>query len=133
MGVRPNHSTPRRSARLTECRCWQHSSACWSPRPRTAMVCRFAPWWLSTGEFGQVPTGGPPLTLEEFESCSPALQPLLRHLCNDVPSNMLQQPVLDRAQASVERAAWGAEQARQDPDGVVRANAHVRVGETPRL
>ena len=70
------------------------------------MVCRFAPWWLSTGEFGQVPTGGPPLTLEQFESCSPALQPLLRHLCNDVPSNMLQQPVLDRAQAAVERAAW---------------------------
>ena len=44
---------PAGSLFIQDTRMW-HSSACWSPHPRTALVCRFAPWWLSVGEFGQV-------------------------------------------------------------------------------
>ncbi len=44
---------PAGSLFIQDTRTW-HSSACWSPRPRTALVVRFAPWWLSVGEFGQV-------------------------------------------------------------------------------
>ena len=44
---------PAGSLFIQDTRTW-HSSACWSPRPRTALVVRYAPWWLSVGEFGQV-------------------------------------------------------------------------------
>jgi hypothetical protein len=66
--------------------CTGHSSACWSVRPRTAMVSRLAPWWLSIQEFGKIPAGY--LTLEQYEDCPEELQPLVRHLCEDVPDQL---------------------------------------------
>ena len=75
----------------------------------------------------QVPTGGPPLTLEQLERFSADLQSLARHLCTDAPSHMLQAPVLDRAAAAVQRNNWGFDQAKRDPEGVVHANKHLRI------
>jgi hypothetical protein len=111
------NSTRRHAGRLCHARLWSAASPRGGSPPGSSARCASF-LHTSTSRVAvsirsltqvlalQVPTGGPPLTLEQFESCSAALQPLLRHLCNDVPSNMLQQPVLERAQASVERAAW---------------------------
>ena len=44
-----------------------HSSPCWSLAPRTAMVSRLAPWWLSIQEIGKIPAGY--LTLDQYEAC----------------------------------------------------------------
>lgn len=75
----------------------------------------------------QVPTGGPPLTLDQLRGFSSELQSLVRHLCPDAPSNVLQTPVLERAAAAVQRNNWGFDQAKRDPKGVVHANRELRI------
>lgn len=112
-------SAPPGSVFIQDTRTW-HSSACWGRMPRTAMVTRYAPWWLSVSEFGKVPSGYMPK--EQYDECSAELQPLLAHLCDEVPSNSLQEPVLQRAAASSARTAWGFAQAEADADNVHMAN-----------
>ena len=48
---------------------------------RVAMVCRYAPWWLSTQEFSGNQVGY--LSVSDWEALPERLQPLLRHLVVD--------------------------------------------------
>ena len=56
---------------------------------RVAMVCRYAPWWLSTQEFSGNQVGY--LSVSDWEALPERLQPLLRHLVVD-PSREPRQP-----------------------------------------
>ena len=46
---------------------------------RVAMVCRYAPWWLSTQEFSGNQVGY--LSVSDWEALPERLQPLLRCSC----------------------------------------------------
>ena len=62
---------------------------------RVAMVCRYAPWWLSTQEFSGNQVGY--LSVSDWEALPERLQPLLRHLVVD-PSREPRQPCCLAAQ-----------------------------------
>lgn len=80
----------------------------------------------------QVPTGGPALTLDQLSEFSPDLQSLVCHLCPAAHSNILQNPVLERAAAAVQQTEWGFDQAKRNPDGVVHANKQIRITDQQR-
>ena len=86
---------------IIDSRMW-HSTACHLPEarttPRTALVTRWCPWWLSCTEWAGPPTGF--LSLEEFEALPPELQPFLRHVCVEV-EDTLQPGVVERAAAAL--------------------------------
>ncbi|MEM7536385.1 MAG: phytanoyl-CoA dioxygenase family protein [Chloroflexota bacterium] len=123
-------SAPAGSVYIQDSRSW-HSSAMHNPsgRDRVAIVNRWCPWWLSVDDYaprGIENTVCQPLSHEEYLALPAALQPLMRHLCPD-EQDTLQQPVLDRAEASRERTRWGFQQLAENPDELAEANAHVRV------
>lgn len=47
------------------------------------MVCRYAPWYLAVSDFCGTHAGY--LNRQDWEALPAALQPLLRHLCTELP------------------------------------------------
>lgn len=95
----------------------QHNS---SGRPRVAVVSRWCPWWLSVREFG-VDAG---LSLDEYSALPVALQPFVRHMCEEV-----QDVIQDEGQEAAVAAAVHMANGFVDEGG--SSNAHVQV--TPRV
>ncbi|MEM7133017.1 MAG: phytanoyl-CoA dioxygenase family protein [Chloroflexota bacterium] len=123
-------SAPAGSVYIQDSRSW-HSSAMHNPsgRDRIAIVNRWCPWWLSVDDYaprGIDNTVCNPLSHAEYLALPAALQPFMRHLCPD-EQDTLQQPVLERANASSDRTRWGFQQLEENPNGLAQANDHVRV------
>ncbi len=51
-------SCPAGSVYVQDTRTWHAGAANQSQYERTAIVCRYAPWWLSSHEFGNLHSGG---------------------------------------------------------------------------
>jgi ectoine hydroxylase-related dioxygenase (phytanoyl-CoA dioxygenase family) len=77
-------SAPAGSVFMQDTRVWHSGAANQSPHERTAVVCRYAPWWLSGNEFGNLHSGGHTLRTyvpqEVYAKFSPELKLLYRHL-----------------------------------------------------
>ena len=77
-------SAPAGSVFMQDTRIWHSGAANQSEYERTAVVCRYAPWWLSGNEFGNLHSGGHTLRTyvprEVFSRFSPELKLLYRHL-----------------------------------------------------
>ena len=77
-------SAPAGSVFMQDTRIWHSSAANQSEYERTAVVCRYAPWWLSGNEFGNLHSGGHTLRTyvpqEVYAKFSPELKLLYRHL-----------------------------------------------------
>ena len=69
---------------MQDTRVWHSGALNQSECERTAVVCRYAPWWLSGNEFGNGHSGGNTLRTyvppDVYENFSPELQLLYRHL-----------------------------------------------------
>ena len=102
-------TAPAGSVYLQDSRTW-HSSALHnsSGRDRVAMVCRYAPWWLSVQEFDGIQVGF--LSRSDWDALPPALQPLLRHACTDLLDGMQREKV----EACASWAGPGMEKDRDD-------------------
>ena len=81
-------SAPAGSVYLQDTRVWHSTALNQSEHERTAVVCRYAPWWLSGNEFCNLHSGGHALRTyvpcEIYERFSPGLQLLYRHLTEGV-------------------------------------------------
>jgi len=77
-------SAPAGSVFMQDTRIWHSGAANQSEHERTAVVCRYAPWWLSGNEFGNLHSGGHTLRTyvpqEVYARFSPELKLLYRHL-----------------------------------------------------
>ena len=77
-------SAPAGSVFMQDTRVWHSGAVNQSEWERTAVVCRYAPWWLSGNEFGNLHSGGNTLRTyvpqDVYEHFSPELQLLYRHL-----------------------------------------------------
>ena len=77
-------SAPAGSVFMQDTRIWHSGAANQSEHERTAVVCRYAPWWLSGNEFGNLHSGGHTLRTyvprEMYARFSPELKLLYRHL-----------------------------------------------------
>ena len=77
-------SAPAGSVYIQDTRVWHSGALNQSECERTAVVCRYAPWWLSGNEFGNLHSGGHTLRTyvppDVYENFSPELQLLYRHL-----------------------------------------------------
>lgn len=105
-----------------------------SGRTRYAIVNRWAPWWLSVAEFGNVHSNKSSFTPEEFHTLPESVRPLLAHLVkskrqeeqeemearNDM--NLIQPLNQARSIAAAKRASEGFW-----PDTVPGSNSHVIV------
>jgi hypothetical protein len=69
---------------MQDTRIWHSSAINQSEHERTAVVCRYAPWWLSGNEFGNLHSGGHTLRTyvpkEVYAKFSPELKLLYRHI-----------------------------------------------------
>ena len=77
-------SAPAGSVFISDTRIWHSGTINQSEHERTAVVCRYAPWWLSGNEFGNLHSGGHALRTyvpqEVYARFSPELKLLYRHL-----------------------------------------------------
>ena len=77
-------SAPAGSVFMQDTRLWHSGARNQSQYERTAVVCRYGPWWLSGNEFGNLHSGGHTLRTnvppEVYANFSPQLQLLYRHL-----------------------------------------------------
>ncbi len=77
-------SAPAGSVFMQDTRLWHGGAANQSEHERTTVVCRYAPWWLSGSEFGNLHSGGNTLRTyvprEVYSRFSPELKLLYRHL-----------------------------------------------------
>ena len=77
-------SAPAGSVFMQDTRLWHSGARNQSQYERTAVVCRYGPWWLSGNEFGNLHSGGNTLRTyvpqDVYENFSPDLQLLYRHL-----------------------------------------------------
>jgi hypothetical protein len=77
-------SAPAGSVFMQDTRIWHSGAINQSEHERTAVVCRYGPWWLSGNEFGNLHSGGHTLRTyvpqEVYARFSPELKPLYRHL-----------------------------------------------------
>ncbi len=77
-------SAPAGSVFMSDTRIWHSGAINQSEHERTAVVCRYAPWWLSGNEFGNLHSGGHTLRTyvpqEVYAKFSPELKLLYRHL-----------------------------------------------------
>ncbi len=82
-------SAPAGSVYVQDTRVWHSGALNQSECERTAVVCRYGPWWLSGNEFGNLHSGGHTLRTyvppDVYAGFSPQLQLLYRHL---VPGEM---------------------------------------------
>lgn len=125
-------SAPAGSVYIQDSRSW-HASAMHntSGGPRVAAVNRWCPWWVAVDDFSPGDKFNPSqvcrtLSKKEFNELPAELQPFMRHVCVD-ERDTLQQPVLDRANAAARRTILGFEKLEERAEGLVDANAHVRV------
>ena len=77
-------SAPAGSVFMQDTRLWHSGARNQSQYERTAVVCRYGPWWLSGNEFANLHSGGHTLRTyvppEVYANFSPQLQLLYRHL-----------------------------------------------------
>jgi ectoine hydroxylase-related dioxygenase (phytanoyl-CoA dioxygenase family) len=77
-------SAPAGSVFMQDTRIWHSGAINQSEHERTAVVCRYAPWWLSGNEFANLHSGGHTLRTyvpkEVYARFSPELKLLYRHL-----------------------------------------------------
>jgi ectoine hydroxylase-related dioxygenase (phytanoyl-CoA dioxygenase family) len=77
-------SAPAGSVFMQDTRVWHSGATNQSEHERTAVVCRYAPWWLSGNEFCNLHSGGHALRTyvpqEVYQRFSPELKLLYRHL-----------------------------------------------------
>lgn len=77
-------SAPAGSVFMQDTRSWHSTGLNQSEHERTAVVCRYGPWWLSGNEFGNLHSGGHTLRTyvprEVFARFSPELKLLYRHI-----------------------------------------------------
>lgn len=125
-------SAPAGSVYIQDSRSW-HASAMHNPsgQARVAVVNRWCPWWVAVDDFApgdkyNVSQICRSLSKEEFLNLPTDLQPLMRHVCPD-ERDTLQQPVLDRANAAGRQNRLGFEKLEEGAEGLVNANAHIRV------
>ena len=114
-------SAPAGSVFMQDTRIWHSGAINQSEHERTAVVCRYAPWWLSGNEFCNLHSGGHTLRTyiprEVYERFSPELQLLYRHLAEGV-EDVLQPPN--------QHNATRAQALRQDEE--IGDNGHIVVG-----
>ncbi len=81
-------SAPAGSVFMQDTRSWHSTAINQSALERTAVVCRYGPWWLAGNEFGNLHSGGHTLRTyvprEVYDRFSPELQLLYRHLAEGV-------------------------------------------------
>ncbi|MEE2658296.1 MAG: phytanoyl-CoA dioxygenase family protein [Candidatus Latescibacterota bacterium] len=77
-------AAPAGSVFMQDTRIWHSGVVNQSEHERTAVVCRYAPWWLSGNEFGNLHSGGHTLRTyvpqEVYARFSPKLKLLYRHI-----------------------------------------------------
>ena len=77
-------SAPAGSVFMQDTRIWHSGAVNQSDSERTAVVCRYAPWWLSGNEFSNLHSGGHTLRMyvpqEVYSRFSPELKLLYRHI-----------------------------------------------------
>ena len=104
-----------------------------STQERVAVVNRWYPWWLSIDDYApgsRYNVVCRPLSHAEYLALPKDLQPLMSHLCPDVPQ-AIQKPLLERAKAASIRTQEGYIQLKENPDSISQANAHIRVPVVP--
>ena len=118
-------SAPAGSVFIQDTRIWHSGALNQSEYERTAVVCRYAPWWLSGNEFGNLHSGGQTLRTyvprDVYERFSPELQLLYRHLAEGVEDVL--QPGNQHSAARAQGLRGSA------PNG---NNSHIRAGAMSR-
>ena len=116
-------SAPAGSVFMQDTRLWHAGAANQSEHERTAVVCRYAPWWLSGKEFGNKHSGGHTLWTyvpqEVYSRFSPELKLLYRHLA-EAEEDVLQ----PENQHKAFRARFVDQPALREP-GLFGDNSHV--------
>jgi len=114
-------SAPAGSVFMQDTRIWHSGALNQSEHERTAVVCRYAPWWLSGNEFGNLHSGGHTLRTYVpkgvYARFSPELRLLYRHIAEGEEDVL--QPENQR------RAALAREGRERDRTG---DNSHVVAG-----
>jgi ectoine hydroxylase-related dioxygenase (phytanoyl-CoA dioxygenase family) len=114
-------SAPAGSVFMQDTRIWHSGATNQSEHERTAVVCRYAPWWLSGNEFGNLHSGGHTLRTyvpqEVYARFSPELKLLYRHLAEGEEDVLQPEKQQDAIRARALRAA-----------DQVGDNSHVVVG-----
>jgi len=115
-------SGPTGSVFMQDTRVWHSNARNQSEHERTAVVLRYAPWWLSGNEFGQIHSGGRAIRTyvpkEVYDRFSPNVQLLFRHLVEGVE---------DVIQPENQARAFQAMDIDDDPDSI-SDNTHVTAG-----
>ncbi len=115
-------SAPAGSVFMQDTRCWHSRAINQSEHERTAVVCRYTPWWLSGNEFGNLHSGGHTLRTyvpqDVYARFSPELKLLYRHLAEGEE---------DLLQSGNQHAAARARETREKYKG--SDNGHVVIGE----
>ena len=118
-------SAPAGSVLMQDTCIWHSGALNPNVHERTAVVCRYAPWWLSGNEFGNLHSGGHTLRTyvprEVYAKFSPELQLLYRHLAEG-EEDVLQPG--NQHSAARARALRGADGSRD--------NSHVVAGAVSR-
>ncbi|MBT4097999.1 MAG: hypothetical protein HOM68_22230 [Gemmatimonadetes bacterium] len=119
-------SAPAGSVFMQDTRIWHSGATNQSQHERTAVVCRYAPWWLSGNEFGNLHSGGHTLRMyvpqEVYARFSPELQLLYRHLAEGVEDVL--QP---ENQHKARRARFVDQPELREPDRF-GDNSHIVIG-----
>ncbi len=119
-------SAPAGSVFMQDTRIWHSGAINQSGQERTAVVCRYGPWWLSGNEFGNLHSGGHALRMyvprEVYSRFSPELKLLYRHLAEG-EEDVLQ----PENQHKALRARFVDQPALRDPDRL-GDNSHVVAG-----
>ena len=114
-------SAPAGSVFMQDTRIWHSGATNQSEHERTAVVCRYAPWWLSGNEFGNLHSGGHTLRTyvpqEVYARFSSELKLLYRHLAEGEEDVLQPEKQQDAIRARAVRAA-----------DQVGDNSHVVVG-----
>jgi ectoine hydroxylase-related dioxygenase (phytanoyl-CoA dioxygenase family) len=114
-------SAPAGSVFMQDTRIWHSGATNQSEHERTAVVCRYAPWWLSGNEFGNLHSGGHTLRTyvpqEVYARFSSELKLLYRHLAEGEEDVLQPEKQQDAIRARALRAA-----------DQVGDNSHVVVG-----
>ena len=123
-------SAPAGSVFMQDTRIWHSGAINQSDQERTAVVCRYGPWWLSGNEFGNLHSGGHTLRTyvpqEVYAKFSPELQLLYRHLAEGVEDIL--QP---ENQHKARRARFVDQPELRQPDHI-GDNSHVVAGAMSR-
>ena len=98
---------------------WHSRAVNQSEHERTAVVCRYAPWWLSGNEFGDLHSGRPHaqeyVPREVYSRFSPELKLLYRHIAEG-----------EGGRPAAREPAQGGPLPVRRPAGAARAGSHRR-------